>query len=240
MLIDLLTSLLPTEKRKLWQLYRQFIRVGNKSFCFEENKKDIKKEKLRLLEKAIYRNCSTSSNLLARIKKEFKTEGLSVSLLTDWLVVWKYTSVLQTPLNEKRLSDIIGYAASPTARMIMALNNENPSVYLPFCSLISAILFLQLTHEKSPLLQGAKWSLKQRRSKLKGWLKNARVLLNVVSSKRLKFVLALLLNRLNIYEQAFQNNKQCKIGVLDEVKIFLYSIWQFIAVRHKSVAIKGM
>lgn len=240
MLIDMLTSLLPTEKRELWQLYRQFIKVGNKNFCFEENREDIKKEKLRLLEKAIYRDYQTSLNVLARLKQKFKVEGLSESLLIDWLVVWKYTSALQPPLNEKRLSDIIGYAASPTARMIMALNNENPSVYLPFCSLVSAILFLQLTNERSPLLQGAKWSLKQRRSKLKGWLKNARVLLNVVGSRRLKFYLALLINRLNMYERAFQNNKQCKIGILDKVKIFLYSIWQFVMVRHKSFEIKGM
>lgn len=240
MLIDLLTNLIPVEKRKLWSDYLQFVAAESGRFEYSENKIKLNEDKLRLLEKAMRRDAMARKNILARLQKEFVNENLSISLLTDWLIVWRYTSVLKPPLNEKRFSDIIGAVASPITRMIMALNNENPSIYLPFISLISAVIFLHLTKEKSMLLTGIKWSLKQRRSKYNGWLKNARLLLNIVSSKRLKFKIALLLNKLLIYEKFFKNNKQFEIGILDEAKIFLYSIWQFITIRHKSVIIRGL
>jgi hypothetical protein len=238
--IDLLTSLIPNEKQKLWELYLSFLYAETKRFGFDKTQAKVKEDKLRLLEKALRRDVSGKNNIIAKLQSEFIKENLSLSLLTDWLVVWRYTAILEPPLNEKRISDIIGAAASPLARMIMALNNENPSIYLPFSSLISAILFLYILRENKPILKGCKWKLSQQRSKLKGWLKNAGVLLNVVSSLKLKFKVALLLNRLNIYGQAFQNNKQCEIGILDEIKIFLYSIWQFVTVRHKSVIIRGL
>lgn len=237
---DFLISLIPSEKRGLWRDYIKFTELGNIRFAYEEGKKEIKEEKLRLLEKAVRREIKGSVNILARLQQEFIKDNLSISLLTDWLTVWKYTSILKPPLNEKQASDIIGYVVSPLTRMIMALNNENPSIYLPFAAFISAALFLQMTEKKTELLKGGKWGIKQRKSKLKGWLKNARVLLSVVSSGRLKFRLALLLNRIKFYEKAFQNNKQYNIGMLDEIRIFLYSVWQFMIIRHKSVAIKGL
>lgn len=240
MLIDLLTSLIPNEKQALWELYLKFLDAEIKRFEFEKDKTAIKEEKIRLLEKVLRCNNLAKNNIIAELQKGFINENLSVSLLTDWLVVWRYSAITEPPLNEKRISDIIAAAASPLARMIMALNNENPSIYLPFSSLVSAVLFLYITHNDYPILKGCKWRLSQRRSKLKGWLKNADVLLNVVSSKRLKFKIALLINRLKIYQYAFQNNKQCKIGVLDEIKIILYSVWQFMTVRHKSVIIRGL
>ena len=240
MLLDFLISLIPEKKRGLWSDYLKFADMGSSRFVYEEGKESIKEEKLRLLEKAMRREIKNSANILACLQQEFIKENLSISLLTDWLTVWKYTSVLKSPLNEKQISDIIGYIVSPLTRMIVALNDENPSIYLPFAAFVSATVFLRMTEEKSELLKGGKWSLKQRKSKLKGWLKNSRVLLSVVGSKRLKFRLAMLLNRVRLYESAFLNNKQCNIGMLDEIKIFLYSIWQFITVRHKSVTIKGL
>ena len=237
---DFLTSLVPAENLELWQNYLKFINLGKNRFFYENNKTSVKEEKLRLLEKAIRRDLPISDNVLSRLQQGFLQENLSVSLLSDWLIVWRYTATLPLPLNEKRLSDIIGYSASPLARMIIALNNENPSIYLPFSSFVSAFLFLMMEAEKSDLLKGARWSRKQKSSKLKGWLKNSKILLSVIRSKRLKFKTALLLNRLKIYEQAFQNNKQYKIGFLDEVRIFLYSIWQFMTIRYKSVAVKGV
>lgn len=238
--IDFVISLIPGKKRELWRDYLKFADMGNSRFTYEDGRENVKEEKLRLLEKAMRREIKNSANTLARLQQEFIKENLSISLLTDWLTVWKYTSVLKSPLNEKQISDIIGYIVSPLTRMIVALNDENPSIYLPFAALISATIFLQMTEEKNELLKGGKWSLKQRKSKLKGWLKNSRVLLSVVGSKRLKFRLAVLLNRVRLYESAFLNNKQCDIGMLDEIKIFLYSIWQFMTIRHKSVTTKGI
>ncbi|MBQ8481577.1 MAG: hypothetical protein IJ532_03500 [Alphaproteobacteria bacterium] len=238
--IDFLTSLIPSQNLELWNNYLKFINLGKSRFFYEKDRISCKEEKLRLLEKAVRRDLPVSDNILSRLQQEFLQENLSVSLLSDWLAVWRYTATLPLPLNEKRLSDIIGYAASPAARMIIALNNENPSIYLPFSSLVSAVLFMAMETEKDDLFKGSKWSLKQKRSKLKGWLKNSRILLSVIRSKRLKFKTALLLNRLKIYERDFQNNKQFKIGFLDEVSIFLYSMCQFMTIRYKSVAIKEM
>lgn len=240
MLIDNLLSLIPAEKHSLWRDYTNFIELGRARFAYEEDKTDFKEEKIRLLEKAVRRDLGGSKNILSRLQKDFIKENLSISLLTDWLVVWRYTATMPLPLSERRLSDIIGYAASPLARMIMALNNENPSVYLPFSSLISAVLFLQAEEEGYKLFKGCKWSAKQKRGKLKGWLKNSRVLLNVVKSKRLKFKMALLLNRLDFYERTRSNNQQRHTTFLDEMRIFLYSIWQFVTIPHKSVKIKGL
>ncbi|MBQ4400099.1 MAG: hypothetical protein II830_02245 [Alphaproteobacteria bacterium] len=238
--IDLLTSLIPNEKQALWKLYLNFLYAETKRFEFEKSKVAIKEEKIRLLEKVLRCNTLAKNNIIAELQKGFINENLSVSLLTDWLVVWRYSAITEPPLNEKRISDIIGTAASPLARMIMALNNENPSIYLPFSSLVSAVLFLYIKHNNHPILKGCKWRLSQQLSKLKGWLKNAEILLNVVSSKRLKFKIALLINRLKIFQQAFQNNKQYQIGILDEIKIILYSVWQFMTIRHKSVIIRGL
>ena len=238
--IDLLTSLIPNEKQALWKLYLNFLYAETKRFEFEKCKVAIKEEKIRLLEKVLRCNNLAKNNIIAELQKGFINENLSVSLLTDWLVVWRYSAITEPPLNEKRISDIIGTSASPLARMIMALNNENPSIYLPFSSLVSAVLFLYIKHNNYPMLKGCKWRLSQQRSKLKGWLKNAEILLNVVSSKRLKFKIALLINRLKIFQQAFQNNKQYQIGILDEIKIILYSVWQFMTIRHKSVIIRGL
>lgn len=240
MAINFLTSLIPNKYHQLWLDYLKFAEWGGRRFAYEEGKEDAKENKLFMLEKALRCKGKFLWGVSGRLKKEFSEENLAISLLTDWLIVWKYTTELKPPLNEKQISDIIGYAVSPLTRMIMALNDENPSVYLPFGSLVSAVVFLYLMQSKAELIKGSKWSLKQRKSKLKGWIKNSRVLLSVTRSAKLKFRLALLLNRLDFYNVAFQNNKQCHIGVLDEIMIFLYSIWQFMTIRRKSVAIKEL
>lgn len=82
--------------------------------------------------------------------------------------------------------------------------------------------------------------MSRQRSKLKGWLKNAHVVLEVVRSKRLKFAAALLSEKLKSYEKAFANNKQPETGFIDKTRIFLYAAWQFAAVRRRSVDIKGL
>lgn len=240
MSIDTLTSLIPDKQRELWLDYITFIKAGNKKFAYAKGMENINIEKLKRLEKAMRRDFPISGNLLAKLQRKFVRENLSVSLLTDWLTVWRYISTLPQPYNEKRISEIIGNAASPLARMIMVLNNENLSVYLPLCSLVSSVLLTDLIENKSGLMKSAKWGTRQKLSKLRGWIKNSKVLLSIVSSKSLKFRMAVLLNRQQCYEQYMISNKQFSVGVLDWIKIFLYSIWQFMTIRHKSVKIKGI
>ena len=240
MSIDMLTSLIPDKQRELWLDYITFIKMGNKKFAYVKGSENTNIEKLKRLEKAMRRDFPISGNLLAKLQRGFIKENLSVSLLTDWLAVWRYISTLPQPYNEKRISEVIGNAASPLARMIMALNDENLSIYLPLCSLVSLVLLTDLLENKSGFTITAKWSTRQKLGKLRGWIKNSKVLLSIVSSKTLKFRVAFLLNRLHCYERYMSNNKQFSIGVLDWIKIFLYTVWQFIAIRHKSVEIKGI
>ena len=102
---DFFTSLVPAENLELWQNYLKFINLGKNRFFYENNKTSVKEEKLRLLEKAIRRDLPISDNVLSRLQQGFLQENLSVSLLSDWLIVWRYTATLPLPLNEKRLSD---------------------------------------------------------------------------------------------------------------------------------------
>lgn len=240
MQINSLSQLIADKYRPLWDDYLRFFLLGQQRFAYQEMMVERKSEQLRLLEKALRRNFALPNTLLYRLQQKFAEQNLSLSLLLDLLIVWRYTSSLPSPLSEKQISDIIGYIASPLARMIMALNDENPSIYLPLSSLVSAVLYCWLSEQKSDLLKGTKWSAKQRRSKLKGWLKNSSLLISVVRSYRLKFKSALLLNQLKFWADRLQNNKQRHITFLDEVRIVLYSAFQFVTVRHKSVTIKGV
>lgn len=238
--INLLKSLIKKDDRTLWSDYIRLFLLGCEHFSYEMGKEDIKNEKTRLLEKAIRRNFMISGNLLCRLQKEFIDNNLSISMILDLIAAWKYIALLSPPLNEKQVSDIIGYIASPISRMIIALNNENPSIYLSVTSLVSAVIFLQFNDDNLSFIKTSRWSVKQKRSKLKGWLKNSYVLLSIVRSLRLKFKIAQVLNRLVLYEMAFQNNKQYATSFLDETKIFLYSIFQSVTVRRRSITVKGL
>ena len=240
MSIDVLTSLIPDKQHELWLDYITFVKMGNKKFAYIKGSENVNIEKLKRLEKAMRRDFPISGSLLAKLQQGFIRENLSVSLLTDWLTVWRYISSLPQPSNEKRTSEVIGNAASPLARMIMALNNENLSIYLPLCSLVSLVLLTDLLENKSDFIMTTKWGIRQKIGKLRGWIKNSKVLLSIISSKSLKFRVAILLNRLQCCEKHILSNKQLTVGVLDWIKIFLYSIWQFITIRHKSVKIKGI
>lgn len=235
--IKLLLPLVAAQKRHVLELYFAYWQLGWQHFLKNNLSSTTKEEQIRLLEKAIRKDFPLKNNLLAKLQQAFVAENLSLYLLLDLLSAWKYLANEAEIKTEAQLSDIIGYAASPLARMIMALNNEVPSTYLPMQSLLCAMMWYNLTEQKSPLLQKIKLSAKQKNSKLNGLLQNAAVLLAIVSRKRLKFQMALLLNRLNII---LQNNKQAQTSILDELKIFLYSIWQFIMVRKRTLTQKGI
>ena len=91
--IDLLTSLIPNEKQALWELYLKFLDAEIKRFEFEKDKTAIKEEKLRLLEKVLRRNNAVKNNIITELQNGFISENLSLSLLTDWLVVWRYSAI---------------------------------------------------------------------------------------------------------------------------------------------------
>lgn len=235
--IKLLLPLVAAPKRHVLELYFAYWQLGWQHFSKNNLSPTTKEKQIRLLEKAIRKDFPLKHNLLAKLQQAFVAENLSLYLLLDLLSAWKYLANEAEIKTEAQLSDIIGYAASPLARMIMALNNEVPSTYLPMQSLLCAMMWYNLSKQKSPLLQKIKLSAKQKNSKLNGLLQNAAVLLAIISRKKLKFQMALLLNRLNII---MQNNKQAKLCALDELKIFLYSVYQFMVVRKRTLTQKGI
>lgn len=235
-----LLFLVPKSKRQLLALYLEFWNLGWRHFLSAARDKNVKQQQVRFIERAMRCSFPLSQNILARLQKAFIAENLSLYLLLDLLPVWRYLATDKQPSSEDQLSEIINIGVSPVARLIMVLNNESPSTYLPMQALLSAILWEKLWRENSPLIKKIHLSKRQKDSKWQGQLKSAEILLAIVQQKILKWRLALFLNRVAIYKCRIENNKQVHPTVLDEIKIILYSIYQFITVRHRTMTQKGI
>lgn len=235
-----LLKLVPANQRQIMADWWLFWQGGNQHFCCKYKDAELKEEKIRLLEKAMRRPCALSKNLLAKLQNSFVQENISISILLDLLVVWRYWAAENFPTSEQQFTDMCGYIAAPLARLIMALNNESPSTYLPMTALLSETLYS--TEGVFPVIVTAKLKItsKQRKNKCAGWLKNAAVLLEIVSGKRLKMQLALLLNYRKLQLKYMMNNKQPSKSLLDEVAIFLYSFYQWMTIRKKTLHNKGI
>ena len=129
---------------------------------------------------------------------------------------------------------------SPAARLLLVLDNENPSTYLPLTSLFILLFLQEIFIKNSDFIKKAKMSKRQRESRLNGLYKNAAVILALIRSKRLKFKLAILLNTARLHTKRMKNNKQGNPTFLDYTLIFLYSLWQFLVIKRKSVNNKGI
>ncbi len=222
------------------RLYCQYLDLGWKHYSSEKYSPLIKAEKINLLEKAIYKDYPHSQSIIHKLQKMFIKENISLCLLSDVLLAWRYLASNKIPTTENQVSDVISYSISPLARMLMVLNDENPSTYLPMSSLLMFFSYLQLFEQKSPFLRKVKISRRQKESKLSGLLKSAYVILSIVHSKKLKFNLAIAINKGRILFNRFKNNEQLKIGFLDYIRIFLYSTIQFVVVRRKTITKKGI
>ena len=237
---SLITDLVRPYQQPLVDLYIKYLKIGNEHFGQKSVSAEVKAEKIRLLERGIRRDFPQQDNIIARLQKQFVTENLSLYLLLDPLLAWRYTATGKRPTSETQVSDIIGYETSPLARLLMVLNNENPSTYLPMQSLLALLVFSDMFQNKSPLLKAVKWSKKQRCSKLTGLLKNAGVLLSIVRSKRLKYKAAILLNTAAVLVEKYEKNQQMFLSVLDVLRIYLYSCSQFLFIRKQTVTKKGI
>ncbi len=232
-----LQMLLKPQYHQLWADYCHYLEMGWKRFESKRFSAVEKNNQLRLLEKAIRHDFPLSANFLARLQKQFVAENLSLYLLLEPLGAWRYAAT------EEKLSaktDIILQSVAPAARLLMVLNDENPSTYLPMTSCLTAVFFAKAVRNKYPFFKISQYSSKQWSKKLDGLLKNSFILLQIIRSKRLKFKIAILLNTLQIWEKKLQNNKQAEIDVLDRMKIFLYSIYQFITIRRRTITKRGI
>lgn len=239
-MFECLAKLLKSKHRPLWQDYCRYLRLGWQHYADKKIEPKLKIAKISLLEKAIRKDFPLPDTLLARLQKAFVVENLSLYLLLEPLQIWRWLAADKKNVTEAQISEIIAGLASPAARMLMVLNNEGPSTYLPMTSLLSAQYLLNALENKDALLQKSGKRKRFWLSKINGLLKNAAVILRVIKSKRLKFLLATELNRLVLQVDKMQNNKQSGIEGLDRIKIFLYSLYQFIVIRRRTTQTRGI
>ena len=226
--------------QKIINDYLLYLDLGWKSFSRADIPVEVKLKKIDLLDKAVRKDCPLKKSVIYRLQKEFVEENISIYLLLDPLVTWKYLALNKIPTSEKQLSDMINYVISPLARLIMVLYDENPSTYMPMNALLCLFYYIQIFNENSPILKKAKFYKRQRDSKLKGLIKSAKVILQLVKSKKLKLRLAFTLNKGIFLANKFIKNKQVNLGILDYLLIFLYSIWQFIMIRKRTITKEGL
>ena len=234
-----LFSLVDPKDRDLLEDYMSFLRLGEQHFLFSKTDSDLSTQQLQLLEKALRREFPFKKNLIARLQKAFVKNNLSSALLIDVLQGWRYASERKID-GERRFFEICGCMLAPLARLLMVLNGENPCTYLPMSSLLVCLYWMHLMENKVSLLQGVKLSKRNKINKLNGLIKNSKVILQVISSKKLKFKLAILLNTLQVKVQKIAENKHPRIGTLDGLKIFLYSTFQFFCIKRRTVCQRGI
>lgn len=228
-------SLVKKEHYQLIDDYFRYLELGLNHYAKENVTQEIKKQKIDLLEKALRRDYAVKLSLISRLQQNFLQENLSLYLLLDPLYAWRYLAKGKMPSSEAQLSEFINLFISPAARLIMALYDENPATYLPLSALFSAMFLIDVFHNKSPLIANVKLSKRLRISKIKGLLKNSAIILSLVKSKRLKLKLAIAINQAKIMLEKEESNKQRQIAIIDKVRVFLYSCWQFLSVKHKTL-----
>lgn len=220
--------------------YVAYLHCGWQHFSNPNISSAVRLEKISLLEKALRKDISLPQNLLFKLQQNFLKENLSISLLLEPLSAWHYLASDKAPTSAAQVSELLNRLLAPTARLILALDNENPSTYLPLTSLFILLFWQEMFENNSPLLKKIKLSKRQKENRLSGLYKNAFVILSLVKNKRLKFRLALLLNFARLHTEKFKNNKHYSPAFLDYTRIFLYSLAQFLFIKRKSVNNKGI
>ena len=223
------------KNQKLLDMYLRYLHFGRVHYTETNITPQVKTEKIRLLETAVRHGYRIENSLIYRLQQEFVRENLSLYLLLEPLATWRYLATQKLPESETQLTDVLGNISSPLARFLMALNDETPSTYFPIQSLITALILLQMFQQKDVFLQKIKWRKNGKVSKLKGLLKDGFTVLSVVKSKKLKYRLAVLLNKAYVLTEKFAKNKQPTIEILDAVRIFLYSTTQVVFIKKRTI-----
>lgn len=227
-------GLVQPKDREFLRCYLQFWQLGWVHYSRQQISSEVKAEKLKLLEKAMRRGYAIKNTKLSQIQQYFVKENISLSLLLDLLPAWRYLAQNREVYNEMQISEILGYASSPVARLVMTLNNQDPATYLPMQSMFISVLWIMVIEKSLSVGGKIKMPLRQKMSKIKGGIKNASVLLQIVSSWRLKFRTCILYNTLKMY----LTHKHTQLMILDDVKIILYSAVQFLLVKRRTTQIK--
>ena len=222
--------LISKELRPLVAKYYKFARMADD---IADNPKLNMKQKLQALdemEDILHQRIGNKSKKLSFInglRKDFISENLSFSLLTDLLVAFRQDARNFTYETWAQLTEYCRWSAAPVGRFMLAIHNENPSTYLPGASLCVALQIenhlqdikydaklLKRVYIPSDMLKkfGVKVKdlLKDKETpalnslkkdilqKVKGLIKEAEVLLSIVKSRRLKLELGVILSLTHI------------------------------------------
>lgn len=228
------------EYRALLSDYILYLQTGWQHFSNQKISTSVRLEKLRLLEKALRRNSPFLQGIIFRLQQSFVKENISITLLLEPLSAWRFLAAGKLPTSGTQVSEILNRLLSPLARLLLVLDNENPSTYQPLTSLFVLLFLQEAFNSNSDFVKKAKMSKRQKESRLNGLYKSAKVILSLLKTKRLKFRIAILLNTANLHTRLFKNNEQHNWSFLDYLSIFLYSLGQFLFIKRKSVNNKGI
>lgn len=208
-----------------------------------------------------------------RLRETFLAEKLNFSLATDLLTAFRRDAENIKYETWGQLLDYCKYSAAPVGRFMLALHDENPSTYLPataLCSVLQITNHIQDLKDDAAMLKRIylpKELLGQHKVKLKdltaencsknlkflindvllrcdGLLKDARILPEIIKSRRLKFYTAVTLSLTDSLIAKLKAgdvlSKKIRLGIWDKLRAFCHGMAVLLTVRRKTLTNKGL
>lgn len=207
-----------------------------------------------------------------KLREEFLKENLSPSLASDLLKAFRQDAEGLEYKTWAQLTDYCKYSAAPVGRFMLAIHDENPSTYLPansLCAALQIVNHLQDIKYDAKLLKrvyipidlqkefdvSTEDFLKNKETpevkrlighileKIRGLLKDAEILPQIVNSLRLRFYLymTLFLTRrlMNKIRKGDVLAKEIKLSGIDWTASLCYAGVKSLFTKRKSLTTKG-
>ncbi len=208
-----------------------------------------------------------------KLRETFIKENLSSSLATDLLVAFRQDAKNLPYQTWGQLVEYCRYSAAPVGRFMLAIHDENPSTYLPsnaLCVALQIVNHIQDLKYDAKLLKRVyiptdmqkkynvktadflknqssaevKALIKDMISRVKGLLKDAQILPQIVNSYRLRSELYVILSLTNIMIKSIENGdvltQEIKLSKSAWFKATLYGLVKGLFTKKKSLTIKGL
>lgn len=208
-----------------------------------------------------------------KLKETFIKENLSASLATDLLVAFRQDAKGLEYQTWGQLVNYCNYSAAPVGRFMLAIHDENPSTYLPgnaLCVALQIVNHLQDLKYDAKLLKRVyiptdlqqkynvkaadflknqssaevKALVKDMVSKVKGLLKDAEILPQIVNSYRLRSELYVILSLTNIMIKSIEDGdvlaQDIKLSKSAWFMATLSGLIKGLFTKKKSLTIKGL
>ena len=230
--LDIYAGLIPTNNRKLYQDYMQWIYLLAQRGV---HKKHIAKSTFNCLYKAVSHPWQ-NSRLLGRLQSSFIKENLSLSLLLEPLDGFEWLSKNRYPLNFSSSSPILLQIISPISRFVAALNRQHPPVYQPLSTLISIYLALYLINMPKliDVLKAADISVNatELRQELTLRLNEAKQILPQIKGMGFKLKVAFYIG---LCQKLINQKSPKKINFFGYVNALLAGLWYTLTTKGKKI-----